>query len=59
MARARFLDQVSIGPNTAGAGATNLIVEHTGSVVGTVNTLNFEGSAVTDITITGTTATIN
>jgi hypothetical protein len=57
MARARFLDQVSLGPSNVSSPA-NVIVQQTGSVVGVVDTLNFSGSGVESITLTGSVATI-
>jgi len=57
MARARFLDQVSLGPSNASSPA-NIIVQQTGSVVGIVDTLNFTGSGVESINLTGSIATI-
>jgi len=57
MARARFLDQVSLGPSNVSSPA-NIVVQQTGSVVGVVDTLNFTGSGVESISLTGSIATI-
>ena len=52
----RFLDQISYSTTDGTGGAVN--VENTGSLVGSATTLNFTGSSVTDITISGNVATI-